>query len=134
MSLDGGNGALQSRAAINGPRDYPDIVVADIDVDGSPTILTANDNGQVTAYTGSGAIKPNWPVTTVADREVRSLSDTDLDRDGRFHAFWLSRTEHGNRPFDARRPGDTFISDPTEPAVAERDLHGIMSCSGGNRT
>ena len=82
MSLNGWNGALQWRAAANGPRVFPGIVVADIDADGSLDILTANYNGRINAYTGAGALKPGWPVQPTTS-ELRSLSVADLDRDGR---------------------------------------------------
>lgn len=82
MSLDGRNGALQWRAGSNSYRVWPGIVVADIDADGSLDIVTGNSNGQIHAYTGAGAVKPSWPVTTTT-REVRSLSVADLDGDGR---------------------------------------------------
>ena len=42
--------------------------------------------------------------------------------DGRLHAFWLDRSEHGSWPFQVYDPSESFIRFASEPAVA--DLNG----------
>jgi len=42
--------------------------------------------------------------------------------DGRVHAYWLDKTEHGHWPFHVNDPGDGFLRFASEPVVA--DLNG----------
>lgn len=42
--------------------------------------------------------------------------------DGRLHAFWLDRSEHGSWPFQVYDPAEGFFRFASEPAVA--DLNG----------
>jgi uncharacterized repeat protein (TIGR01451 family) len=42
--------------------------------------------------------------------------------DGRVHAFWLDKTEHGNWPYSVYKPAEGFIRFASEPVVA--DLNG----------
>jgi hypothetical protein len=42
--------------------------------------------------------------------------------DGRLHAFWLDKTEHGNWPYSVYKPSDGYFSFASEPVVA--DLNG----------
>jgi len=44
--------------------------------------------------------------------------------DGRVHAFWLDKTEHGNWPFSAYKSADNSISFASEPVVADLDNDG----------
>lgn len=44
--------------------------------------------------------------------------------DGRLHAFWLDKTEHGSWPFAVTKPGDGFISFASEPLVVDIDNNG----------
>jgi hypothetical protein len=44
--------------------------------------------------------------------------------DGRLHAFWLDRTEHGRWPFAVTQPGDTALQFASEPAVADLNHDG----------
>jgi hypothetical protein len=39
--------------------------------------------------------------------------------DGRLHAYWLDKTEHGSWPFQVTDPGEGFLRFASEPAVAE---------------
>jgi len=43
--------------------------------------------------------------------------------DGRVHAFWLDRTEHGNRPYAAYSGGPYRFA--SEPVVADLDADGL---------
>jgi hypothetical protein len=42
--------------------------------------------------------------------------------DGRMHAYWLDKTEHGNWPYSVYHPADRYITFASEPVVA--DLNG----------
>jgi hypothetical protein len=44
--------------------------------------------------------------------------------DGRVHAFWLDRTQHGNWPFDVNL-GESELRFASEPAVADLDGDGV---------
>lgn len=45
--------------------------------------------------------------------------------DGRLHAFWLDKTEHGSWPFQVKDPGEGIIRFASEPAVADLNGDGI---------
>jgi uncharacterized repeat protein (TIGR01451 family) len=61
-------------------RTWPGIVVADVDNDGLPEIVTAHSGGYVSVYDHTGKFKPGWPKQPVSD-ELRSLAVADLDGD-----------------------------------------------------
>jgi hypothetical protein len=44
--------------------------------------------------------------------------------DGRVHAYWLDKTEHGSWPFEVTNPGEGFIRFASEPAVVDLDNSG----------
>jgi len=44
--------------------------------------------------------------------------------DGKVHAFWLDKSEHGGWPFSARQPGEGYNSFASEPVVADLDNNG----------
>lgn len=44
--------------------------------------------------------------------------------DGRVHAFWLDKTEHGNWPFSVYRPAEGFFRFASEPVIADLDGDG----------
>jgi len=44
--------------------------------------------------------------------------------DGRLHAYWLDRTEHGAWPYEVTRAGDGTIRFSSEPVVADLDADG----------
>jgi FG-GAP-like repeat len=44
--------------------------------------------------------------------------------DGRLHAFWLDKSEHGSWPFSVYHPSDGSLSFASEPAVADLDADG----------
>jgi uncharacterized repeat protein (TIGR01451 family) len=63
-------------------RTWPGIVVADIDGDGAPEIVTAHGGGWVGVYDRNGFFKPGWPRQPYT-AEIRSLAVADLDNDRR---------------------------------------------------
>ncbi|MEP7357032.1 MAG: FG-GAP-like repeat-containing protein [Anaerolineales bacterium] len=44
--------------------------------------------------------------------------------DGRVHAYWLDKTEHGQWPFEVYHPGDPYLRFASEPVVADLDNDG----------
>ena len=44
--------------------------------------------------------------------------------DGRVHAFWLDKTEHGSWPYSVYKPAEGFIRFASEPLVADLDNDG----------
>jgi len=44
--------------------------------------------------------------------------------DGRVHAYWLDKTEHGDWPYAVTKPGATTIRFASEPVVADLDADG----------
>ncbi len=81
VCLDGATGALEWRvasghdrsqpAASNVGRTWPGIVLADVDQDGSPEIVTAHSGGWVSVYTGQGYFEPGWPQQPHHERAAR---------------------------------------------------------------
>ena len=91
VELDGATGALEWRVAsghdrsepmaANVGRTWPGIVIADVDGDGEPEIVTAHGGGWVSVYRPDGYFEPGWPRQPVTS-ELRSLAVADLDHDG----------------------------------------------------
>ncbi|MCK4898986.1 MAG: VCBS repeat-containing protein, partial [Anaerolineales bacterium] len=89
--LDGDTGLLEWRIASGHDRNEPDasnvgrtwpgIVIADIDNDGDPEIVSAHSGGYVSVYNQQGYFESGWPQRPT-DRELRGLSVYDLDNDG----------------------------------------------------
>ncbi|HET9315753.1 MAG TPA: FG-GAP-like repeat-containing protein, partial [Vicinamibacteria bacterium] len=82
-----------------------------------------------TAEPGSGPVSQDY---SVIENSVQNAVLADLDNDGRLeilipsydgrlHAWWLDKTEHGAWPFDVPGSGIRFAS---EPAVADLDNDG----------
>ena len=44
--------------------------------------------------------------------------------DGRLHAYWLDRTEHGQWPYRVKKTSESYIRFSSEPAVADLDNDG----------
>jgi uncharacterized repeat protein (TIGR01451 family) len=44
--------------------------------------------------------------------------------DGRMHAFWLDKTEHGNWPYSVYNPAEGFYRFASEPVIADLDDNG----------
>jgi hypothetical protein len=91
----------------------------------------------------------DWTVLPVPDGQAAPLSEdwnvietaqpnpvaADLDGDGnmeilyasydgRMHAYWLDKTEHGGWPYAVSQPGEGFLRFASEPAVADLDGNG----------
>jgi uncharacterized repeat protein (TIGR01451 family) len=89
--LDGATGGLEwhmasghdrsETGASNVGRTWPGIVVADVDGDNEPEIVTAHSGGTVSVYDREGYFQPGWPQYPTTS-ELRGLSVHDLEGDG----------------------------------------------------
>ncbi len=88
--LDGDTGSLQWRmasghdrsdpGASNVGRTWPGVVVADVDGDRQPEIVTAHSGGWVSVYDHAGYFETGWPRQPTTS-ELRGLAVADLDND-----------------------------------------------------
>jgi hypothetical protein len=120
-------------------------------------------NADRTRWSGSGY---DWTVLPTPDGNAGPLSEdwlviesnqpnpvaADLDSDGyleilypsydgRMHAYWLDKTEHGNWPYSIYNPSDGFYRFASEPVVADLNSDGLAEVlfsswvqKGTNRT
>ncbi|MGW8250296.1 MAG: FG-GAP-like repeat-containing protein [Anaerolineales bacterium] len=71
-------------------------------------------------------IENNQPNPAVADLDGDgNLEIIYSSYDGRVHAFWLDKTEHGNWPFEVTTSSDSMLYFASEPVVADLDNNGL---------
>jgi uncharacterized repeat protein (TIGR01451 family) len=68
------------------------------------------------------SVQPN-PVTVDLDGDG-NLEILFPSYDGRMHAFWLDKTEHGGWPYSVYHPAEGFYRLASEPTVADLDADG----------
>jgi hypothetical protein len=73
-------------------------------------------------YSVIETVQPN-PVLADLDGDGRK-EILYASYDGRLHAYWLDRTEHGSWPYRVTKPGEGFLRFASEPAVADLDQDG----------
>lgn len=78
--LDGVTGDLKRRVYPPGGREWPGVVVADLQKDGRPEIVTAHGDGYVNVFNGNGDLL--WSRQPTPGNELRSLAAYDLDGNG----------------------------------------------------
>ena len=72
-----------------------------------------------------GVIESNQPNPVVADLDGDGRMEILYSSyDGRMHAFWLDKTEHGNWPYSVYNPGEGFYRFASEPVIADLDDNG----------
>jgi uncharacterized repeat protein (TIGR01451 family) len=70
-------------------------------------------------------IENNQPNPAVADLDGDGRMEIIYaSYDGRMHAFWLDKTEHGNWPFAVYEPAEGFYRFASEPVIADLDGNG----------
>ena len=71
-------------------------------------------------------IESDLPNPVVADLEGDGTMEIlYASYDGRVHAFWLDKTEHGNWPYSVYDPADGFYRFASEPVIADLDDNGF---------
>ncbi len=78
--LDSATGNLERRIDPPGNRQWPSLVVADLENDGDLEIVTAHGDGYVNVYDQAGA-RLVWSRQPTSGNELRSLAAYDLDGD-----------------------------------------------------
>ena len=70
-------------------------------------------------------IESNQPNPAVADLDGDGRMEIIYaSYDGRVHAFWLDKTEHGNWPYSVYNPAEGFYRFASEPVIADLDDNG----------
>jgi uncharacterized repeat protein (TIGR01451 family) len=70
-------------------------------------------------------IENNQPNPAVADLDGDGRMEIIYSSyDGRVHAFWLDKTEHGNWPYSVFNPAEGFYRFASEPVIADLDDNG----------
>jgi hypothetical protein len=70
-------------------------------------------------------IENNQPNPVVVDLDSDGLKEILYPSyDGRVHAYWLDKTEHGNWPYSVYKPVEGVYRFATEPAVADLNHDG----------
>lgn len=70
-------------------------------------------------------IENNVPNPAIADLDGDGKKEIVYPSyDGRMHAYWLDKTEHGSFPYSVYNPTDGYITFASEPAIADLDNDG----------
>jgi uncharacterized repeat protein (TIGR01451 family) len=70
-------------------------------------------------------IESNQPNPAVADLDGDGHAEIIYaSYDGRVHAFWLDKTEHGNWPYSVYHPSEGIYRFASEPVIADLDDNG----------
>ncbi len=89
------------------------------------TVIPVPDGAAAPLTENYNVIESNQPNPVAADLD----GDEELEilypsYDGRLHAYWLDRTEHGSWPFEVFQPGEGYYRFASEPVVADLDGNG----------
>ncbi len=81
--------------------------------------------------TGAPLSEDWWVIQSAGPNPVVADLDGDGKQeilfssyDGRVHAYWLDKTEHGDWPYEVYKPSEGFIRFASEPVVADLDCDG----------
>jgi hypothetical protein len=89
------------------------------------TILPFPDGAAGPISENYGEIESNQPNPVAADLDGDGLQEIIYaSYDGRVHAYWLDKTEHGSWPYEVNNPGDGFKRFASEPVVADLNNDG----------
>lgn len=73
-------------------------------------------------YNQIETVMPNPVVVDLDNDGLREILYSSYD--GRLHAYWLDKTEHGSWPYRIKKQNENFIRFSSEPAVADLDNDG----------
>ena len=89
------------------------------------TNLPARDLTATPLSEDYNVIETVMPNPVVVDLDGDGLREILYESyDGRLHAYWLDRTEHGSWPYRIKNSGESFIRFGSEPAIADLDSDG----------
>jgi hypothetical protein len=89
------------------------------------TVLPTPASGAAPLSEDYNVIESNVPNPVVADLDSDGFAEILYPSyDGRLHAFWLDKTQHGSWPFEVKQAGEPFIRFASEPAVVDLDNDG----------
>jgi uncharacterized repeat protein (TIGR01451 family) len=89
------------------------------------TVIPTPDSGAAPKSEDWNKIEMDEPNPVAADLDGDGNKEIlYASYDGRMHAYWLDKTEHGNWPYSVSRPSEGFIRFASEPAVADLDGDG----------
>ncbi len=70
-------------------------------------------------------IESNHPVPVVADLDGDGIKEILYPSyDGRMHAYWLDKSEHGNWPYSVTKSTEPFLRFASPPVIADLDNDG----------
>ncbi len=70
-------------------------------------------------------IESSHPVPVVADLDGDGIKEILYPSyDGRMHAYWLDKTEHGNWPYSVTKSTESFLRFASPPVIADLDDDG----------
>jgi uncharacterized repeat protein (TIGR01451 family) len=89
------------------------------------TSIPVPDGGAAPLSEDYNRIESSLPNPAAADLD----GDGNLEilypsYDGRMHAYWLDKSEHGSWPYSVYHPSEGFLRFASEPAAADLDLDG----------
>ncbi|MCI0477960.1 MAG: VCBS repeat-containing protein, partial [Anaerolineales bacterium] len=89
------------------------------------TNLPARDLGAAPLSENYNVIETVMPNPVIVDLDGDGFREILYSSyDGRLHAYWLDRTEHGNWPHQIKNPAESFIRFSSEPAIVDLDNDG----------
>jgi uncharacterized repeat protein (TIGR01451 family) len=87
------------------------------------TVLPTPPSGAAPLSQDYTLVESNLPNPVVVDLDGDGKMEIVFPSyDGRMHAYWLDKTQHGNWPYAVTKPGEGLIRFASEPVVA--DLNG----------
>jgi len=89
------------------------------------TVLPTADGDSAPLSENYNQIENNQPNPVAADLDGDGFLEILFPSyDGRLHAFWLDKSEHGNWPYAVTNPAEGVIRFATEPLVVDLDNNG----------
>jgi hypothetical protein len=89
------------------------------------TVIPTPDSAAAPLSEDYNFIETAVPNPVIADLDGNSFPEILFPSyDGRLHAYWLDKNEHGNWPYEVTQPGEGLLRFASEPAVVDLDNDG----------